>query len=275
MNGGSFTNPRPKTHRRTRSSSGGGSTDFLQNVPFTPQNSDSDDDDGTLARIRRRFKEWMGYVISFFKNHWHLVTFVSVSGFLVGYQLYRRHKNNVSVTDSVRNALRLPTSNAGDLDPRWKIYPSRIQGLPSTSRESNELQALTAPFGMLRTRSITRIGRDAALQRYDGTIDSIKNALSLVTYRIPRAIHDWEAWISAAAYGLYYFASSGNNTPFAPEKTRTSIRSMIGSWINEKRERGREKRKRVGTRLKKLIIRPFAEEQIVEDLKNAYDKKML
>jgi hypothetical protein len=117
-------------------------------------------------------------------------------------------RNRMSVFSSCRCTCRLVQFR--DLDPQWKIYPSRIQGLPSTSRESNELQALTAPFGMLRTGSITRIGRDAALQRYDGTIDSIKNALSLVTYRIPRAIHDWEAWISAAAYGLYYFASSGN-----------------------------------------------------------------
>jgi hypothetical protein len=121
---------------------------------------------------------------------------------------------------------------------------------------------------------MTRIGREAAIQRYGTTVDNIKGALSLVTYRIPRAIQDWESWITSAAYGLFYFTTSGNT--FSPQDPyRISFRSTVRSWLKEKRENGRERRKKLGTKLKQLIKRPFAEEQIVDDLKNAYDKKMM
>ncbi|KAL0483014.1 hypothetical protein AKO1_014898 [Acrasis kona] len=204
-------------------------------------------------------KEWLFQILAFFRQHWHLITFISVSGFLAAYQYQRSKKSFFVGKDSVKNVVK-----HNNIDDIWKVHPSVVTS--SNNSMSNTI-------GVLRTRSFTRIGGDAALQRYQGVVGTIKTIMSIVSYRIPRAIHDWETWFTAAAYGLYYFSRSGG-TPTAPidNNMHVSLRAAAKEWVSQKSRRGREKSRRIGTRLKQIITKPVRNSQIIQELENSFDR---
>lgn len=59
-------------------------------------------------------------------------------------------------------------------------------------------------------RSKTYIGENAALIRNENSfIEQIKRILMLTFVRLPRAIEEWQIWLAAGIYGLFYVLRSG------------------------------------------------------------------
>lgn len=160
----------------------------------------------TTASSSSSSSSWIIHLMILFKKKWKIII-ASSTVFIILYLIGNsRRQNERGLFSSVRS-----------MDPRWKVFHSRV--------DKKNADAL------LRVRSKTYVGRSAGLMRFSEEnsplvssavslhnnnmsvtyfIDQLKRMLYLIVYRIPRAIREWEIWITAVAYGLYYLLYYGD-----------------------------------------------------------------
>src|SRR3989338_4819250 len=127
-------------------------------------------------------------------------------------------------------------------DPQWRISPSYpVEQLTNSQSKKKKKNSINFPTGngFVQYRSQTLVGREAGLPRIftnssglanDVELDSlivggnsnnqtrwiyylerIRYVISVLFYRLPRAVAEWELWLGACSAAIYFIAM---NQPF-------------------------------------------------------------
>jgi hypothetical protein len=155
---------------------------------------------------------WFIHLMILFKRKWKIII-TSSTVFIILYLIGNSRRRNIADERGI-------LSSVCSMDPRWKVFHSTVN--------KKNVNAL------LRVRSKTYVGRSAGLMRFSEEnsplvsssisfhnnnnhhmnmayyVDQLKRMLYLIVYRVPRAIREWEIWITAVSYGLYYLLYYGN-----------------------------------------------------------------
>lgn len=161
--------------------------------------------------------------------------FSSASTFLYAVYHFKRKKQQYDNTNILRSALSLPNS---PVDPRWHAEPCLVHVHSNNNEQAS---------GFFRVRSKTFVGAEAALTRWTESeslamsmqqnaipqsislIESMQRFIMLVLVRFPRAIRQWQLWISAASAGLLYFFKSGHLSPQQQQQGANSLQQLFDS----------------------------------------------
>ncbi|KAG2374515.1 hypothetical protein C9374_010799 [Naegleria lovaniensis] len=122
------------------------------------------------------------------------------------------------------------STNGLKFNPQWKFSPSYTDPTTLSSQQKKKTHSSLLPgYGFVQYRSQSLLGREAGLPRvfssspsedlsllrtnihgsdftHDWTyyLEKIRYILSLLYYRLPRAIAEWELWLGMASLGLYH-----------------------------------------------------------------------